>query len=168
MGVYVGMCIAALIIVFVVDQYYSFRKLNNIVIEAFSDLDIHLKKRWDIMPELLSILKNYMKNEKDIIEEVYKIRSSSYDRMSSLHKIDINKNLSNGLSKIMDKVDNYPDLKANQNFSDIAKQLSEIEKGIADSKSYYNEVVRNLNKKIERFPCSIVAEIFNFKLQKWF
>ena len=88
--------------------------------------------------------------------------------MSLTDKIDTNQQLTAGLSKIMAVAENYPNLKASQNFSDLSNQLSKIEDEIANSRKYYNAVVKNLNIKIEMFPSNIVAKMFNFKLSKMF
>ena len=103
-----------------------------------------------------------------MLEEIVKLRNPSYAKMSLSDKIDTNQQLSKELYKIMVIAEIYPDLKASQNFSDLAHQLTSIEDEIANSRKYYNAVVRNLNTKIEMFPSNIVARIFNFKVQKMF
>jgi LemA protein len=142
--------------------------LSNTVKEAFSTMDVYLKKRWDLIPNLVEVVKGYVKHESSVLEEVVKLRNLSYDKMSLADKIDANQQLSSGLSKIMAVSESYPDLKASQNFSDLTNQLSKIEDEIANSRKYYNAVVRKLNTKIEMFPSNIVAKIFNFKLSKMF
>ena len=168
MGIYIGIGVIALIIIYFLAQYNSFVKLSNRVKEAFSTMDVYLKKRWDLVPNLVEVVKGYMKHESGVLEEVVKLRNSSYDKMSLSDKIDANQQLSSGLSKIMAVAESYPDLKASQNFSDLTHQLSTIEDEIANSRKYYNAVVRNLNTKVEMFPSNIVAKMFNFKLQKMF
>jgi LemA protein len=168
MGIYVVIGIVVLIAIYVLFQYNSFIKLSNRVKEAFSTMDVYLKKRWDLVPNLVEVVKGYMKHESGVLEEIVKLRNSSYDKMSLSDKIDTNQQLSSGLSKIMAVAESYPDLKASQNFSDLTHQLSTIEDEIANSRKYYNAVVRNLNTKVEMFPSNIVAKMFNFKLQKMF
>jgi LemA protein len=168
MLLYVIIGILALIIIYVLVQYNSFIKLSNTVKEAFSTMDVYLKKRWDLIPNLVEVVKGYVKHESSVLEEVVKLRNLSYDKMSLADKIDTNQQLSSGLSKIMAVSESYPDLKASQNFSDLTNQLSKIEDEIANSRKYYNAVVRRLNTKIEMFPSNIVAKIFNFKLSKMF
>lgn len=168
MGLYILISIVVIGIIYILIQYNSLVKLNNRVKEAFSTMDIYLKKRWDLVPNLVEIVKGYMKHESGVLEEIAKLRSSFYDNMSLLDKIDTNQQLSNGLSKIIAVSENYPDLKASQNFSDLAQQLSTIEDEIANSRKYYNGVVRKINTKIEIFPSNIIAKIFNFKLWKMF
>ena len=131
-------------------------------------MDVYLKKRWDLIPNLVEVVKGYMKHESEVLEEIVKLRSSVYDKMPSSEKIDANQQISNGLAKIMAVAENYPDLKASQNFSDLTQQLSKIEDEIANSRKYYNAVVRILNTKIEMFPSNIIAKMFNFNIEKMF
>ena len=168
MGIYVVIGIIVLVVIYFIAQYNSFVSLNNRVKEAFSTMDVYLKKRWDLVPNLVDTVKGYVKHESGVLEEVVKLRNSSYDKMSPSDKIDANQQLSSGLSKLMAIAENYPDLKASQNFSDLTHQLLTIEDEIANSRKYYNAVVRNLNTKIEMFPSNIVAKTFNFNSQKMF
>ncbi len=168
MILYVVIGIIVIIAIYVLVQYNSFIKLNNRVKEAFSTMDVYLKKRWDLVPNLVETVKGYMKHESGVLEEIVKLRNSSYDKMSLSDKIETNQQISSGLSKIMAVAENYPDLKASQNFSDLTHQLSTIEDEIANSRKYYNAVVRNLNTKVEMFPSNIIAKMFNFKLTKMF
>lgn len=168
MVLYIVISIVVLIAIYVLVQYNSFVRLSNRVKEAFSTMDVYLKKRWDLIPNLVEVVKGYMKHESGVLEEIVKLRNSSYDKMSLSDKIDTNQQLSSGLSKIMAISENYPELKASQNFSDLTHQLSTIEDEIANSRKYYNAVVRNLNTKVEMFPSNIIAKMFNFKLSKMF
>lgn len=168
MILYVVIGIIVLIAIYAVSQYNSFVKLNNMVKEAFSTMDVYLKKRWDLVPNLVETVKGYMKHESEVLEKIVELRNSSYDKMYSSDKIDANKELSNGLSKLIAVAENYPELKASQNFSDLTRQLSQIEDEIAKSRKYYNGVVRNLNTKVEKFPSNIIASMFNFKTEKMF
>ena len=168
MILYVVIGIIVLIAIYAVSQYNSFVKLNNMVKEAFSTMDVYLKKRWDLVPNLVETVKGYMKHESEVLEKIVELRNSSYDKMYSSDKIDANKELSNGLSKLIAVAENYPELKASQNFSDLTRQLSQIEDEIAKSRKYYNGVVRNLNTKVEKFPSNIIASMFNFKKEKMF
>ena len=168
MGLYIGIGITVLIIIYILTQYNLFVKLNNKQKEAFSTMDVYLKKRWDLIPNLIETVKGYIKHENTILEEVTKLRNSAYDNMSFSDKISTNQQLSNELYKILAIAENYPDLKASKNFLDLSNQLSKIEDEIANSRKYYNAVVRELNTKIEMFPSNIIAKIFNFKSQKMF
>lgn len=168
MFLYIVIGIIILIAIYAVSQYNSFVKLNNMVKEAFSTMDVYLKKRWDLIPNLVETVKGYMKHESEVLEKIVELRNISYDKMSSSDKIDANKELARGLSKLIAVVENYPELKSSQNFSDLTHQLSQIEDEIAKSRKYYNGVVRNLNTKVEMFPSNIIASMFNFKTEKMF
>ena len=128
---YILIAVAVLLAIYIAVQYNGFVKLNNMVKEAFSTMDVYLKKRWDLIPNLVEVVKGYAKHESSVIEEVVKLRNLSYDKMSLVDKIDTNQQLTAGLSKIMAVVENYPNLKASQNFSDLSNQLSKIEDEIA-------------------------------------
>ncbi|MBR3134553.1 MAG: LemA family protein [Clostridia bacterium] len=160
--------IVVLIAIYLMIQYNSYVKLNNMVKEAFSTMDVYLKKRWDLVPNLVESVKGYMKHENDVLEEIVKLRNSSYDNMSVSDKIDSNEKIASGISKIMAISENYPDLKASQNFTDLTNQLASIESDIANSRKYYNGTVRKFNTKAEMFPSNIVAKIFGFNAYKMF
>ena len=165
---YIILAVVVLIAVYVLIQYNSFIKLNNAVKEAFATMDVYLKKRWDLIPNLVEVVKSYAEHESNVIEEVVKLRNLTYEKMSLTDKINTNQQLTEELSKIMAISENYPDLKASQNFSDLSNQLSKIEDEIANSRKYYNAVVNNFNTKTEMFPSNIVAKIFKFKPEKMF
>jgi len=168
MLLYIIIAVIILITIYVLAQYNSFIKLTNTEKEAFSTMDVYLKKRWDLIPNLVEVVKGYVKHESGVIEQVVKLRNLSYNKMSLEDKIETNQQLTDGLSNIIAVAENYPDLKASQNFSDLTNQLTKIEDEIANSRKYYNAVVKKLNTKIEMFPSNIIAKIFNFKLSKMF
>ncbi|MDF2866382.1 MAG: hypothetical protein K0R72_1200 [Clostridia bacterium] len=155
-------------IIYILVTYNIFVKLINLVKEAFATMDVYLKKRWDVVPNLVETVKGYSDYEKNTLEEVTKLRNNVYDNMSLNEKISTNEQLTKGISKLMILAENYPDLKANQNFLDLSKQLIKIEEDIANSRKYYNAVVRNLNTKVEMFPSNLVAKLFSFKSAKMF
>jgi LemA protein len=136
--------------------------------EAFATMDVYLKKRWDLIPSLVEVVKGYQKHESSTLENVVKLRNLSYDKLSILDKINTNEQLTSDLSKLLAVAENYPDLKANQNFLELSTNLTRIEDEIANSRKYYNAVVRKLNTQIQMFPSNVVAKIFRFKLTKMF
>lgn len=160
--------IIILIIIYVLALYNSFVKLNNKVKEAFSTMDVYLKKRWDLIPNIVETIKGYAKHEKDTLKEVVELRNCTYDKMSAEEKIKTNEQLSSGINKIMALAEAYPDLKANENFKDLSKQLTKIEDDIANSRKYYNGVVRIYNNKVEMFPSNIFAGLFGYKSKAMF
>lgn len=168
MWIYIIIAIIILIIVYAFALYNSFVKLNNKVQEAFSTMDVYLKKRWDLIPNIVETVKGYAKHEKDTLKEVVELRNSTYDKMSDEEKIKTNEQLSSGINKIMALVEAYPDLKANENFKDLSNQLTKVEDDIANSRKYYNGIVRIYNNKVEMFPSNIFANIFGYKSKAMF
>lgn len=161
--VYLIIAIIVILLIYIISTYNKLIKLRHIVEEAFSIMDVYLKKRWDLVPNLVEVVKGYAKHEKDIIEKVTKLRTDTYQNMSINNKIDVNNQLEQGISKILLISENYPELKANQNFLKLSKELIQIEDEIANSRKYYNGSVRIFNTKIQIFPNNIISKIFSFK-----
>lgn len=160
--------VIAVLVIYLIVQYNGFVKMNNIVKEAFSTMDIYLKKRWDLIPNLVEVVKGYAKHEKETFNEITSLRTSNYDDMSMNKKINVNEQLTQEISKIIAISENYPDLKASENFLQLSKELIQLEDEIANSRKYYNGSVRILNTKILTFPSNIVAGIFGFKQASMF
>ena len=165
---YVVIVVIAVLVIYLIVQYNGFVKTNNMVKEAFSTMDVYLKKRWDLIPNLVEVVKGYAKHEKETFNEITTLRTNSYDDMSMSKKIDVNEQLTQGISKIMAISENYPELKASENFLQLSKDLTQIEDEIANSRKYYNGSVRILNTKIQMFPSNIVAGMFGFKQASMF
>jgi len=168
MTLYIVLGIAALFLIYLIATFNSFVRLRNLVKEGFATMDVYLKKRWDLVPNLVESVKGYAKHESGVLESVVALRNSSYDKMSSDDKIETNEKLTAGISRLFAVAERYPDLKASQNFLDLSSQLSKIEDDIANSRKYYNAVVKNMNTKIEMFPSNIIAKMFGFKRSKMF
>ncbi len=160
--------ILVIILVLCLGAYNSFVRLNNRVEEAFSTMDVYLKKRWDLIPNIVETIKGYAKHEKSTLEEIVKLRSEAYDSMDINGKVDANTKLSQGITKLLAIAEQYPDLKANENFKDLHQQLSAVEEDIANARKYYNGTVREFNDKVLMFPSNIVAGICGFKAKKMF
>lgn len=155
--------IIVLFIIYILVTYNKLVEANNIVKEAFSTMDIYLKKRWDLILNLVEVVKGYTKHEKEILNQLTTLRTNSYQNMSMDNKINVNEQLTQGISKIIAISENYPELKASQNFVELSKELTKIEDEIANSRKYYNGSVRILNTKIQVFPNNIIAKLFNLK-----
>lgn len=168
MWIYVVIAVIIIIVIYAIVLFNSFASLNNKVKEAFSTMDIYLKKRWDLVPNLVEVVKSYAKYEKDTLEEITKLRSNIYDDMSNDEKIKTNIKLNRDIDKIMLLVEAYPELKASDNFKDLSDKLVKIEDDIANSRKYYNGTVRIFNNKVEMFPNNIFAKIFGFKSKSMF
>ena len=159
----IGGVIVVLLVLYILITYNDLVKKNNIVKEAFSTMDVYLKKRWDLIPNLVEVVKGYAKHEKDTLDEITSLRTKSYDNMSESNKISVNEKLNESIQKIMAISESYPELKANENFMQLSKELTKVEDEIANSRKYYNGAVRILNNKILMFPSNIIAKILGFK-----
>ena len=160
--------ILVLIVLFFLSSYNSFVRLSNQVKEAFSTMDVYLKKRWDLIPNLVETVKGYAKHEKGTLEEVIKLRNGAYDGMSDDEKIETNAKISAAIPKIMALAESYPDLKANDNFMNLSNQIAGLEDEIANSRKYYNGTVKIYNNKVQMFPSNIIAGIFGYKTKEMF
>ena len=168
MWLYIIIAIVVILLLLILPSYNNFVKLNSKVEEAFSTMDVYLKKRWDLIPNIVETVKGYANHEKSTLEEIVKLRNSSYDNMSMDSKVDTNNKLSQGINKIMALAESYPELKANENFKELSKELSKVEDDIANSRKYYNGTVRDFNNAVRMFPSNIVAMIFGYKEKNMF
>ena len=168
MTIYIIVGIVALIIVYLLICYNSFVKLNNQVKEAFSTMDVYLKKRWDLIPNIVETVKGYANHEKETLEEIVNLRNGSYEKMNDSAKVDVNNKISQGLGRLMAIAESYPELKANENFKDLSNQLSKVEDDIANARKYYNGAIRVYNNKVETFPNNILAGLFGYKSKAMF
>ena len=166
--IYIIVGIIVILFIYILITYNSFINSRNLVKEAFSTMDIYLKKRWDIIPNLIEVVKGYSKYEKETLTKITSLRSSSYDELTMDNKININEELSKCLSNIFAVSENYPELKANELYANLSSNLISIEDEIANSRKYYNGTVRNFNNKIQMFPNNILAKLFRFKEFKMF
>lgn len=163
MTIFIIVIVVILIILnYVIKKYNDLVKGRNKVEEAFSTMDVYLKKRFDLIPNLVSTVKGYTNYESTTLEKIVKERAQSYNTMNIDDKVKLNNELSSAIGKILAVAEQYPDLKANQNFLDLSSQLSSIEDEIANSRKYYNATVRAYNNKVQMFPGNIVAKIFKF------
>lgn len=167
-GLIIAIVIIVLIALFVMSTYNDLVRLRNKVEEAFATMDVYLKKRFDLIPNLVSTVKGYAKFESQTLEEVVKLRGSSYGTMTTDQKVEAENKISQELGKLIAVAEAYPDLKANQNFLDLTAQLSRIEEEIANSRKYYNATVRQFNNKVQMFPSSLIAGMFHFEARKMF
>ncbi len=168
MSVIIFVAIVILLIFYLIGTYNKGITLRNYIKEAFSTMDVYLKKRWDLIPNLVETVKGYVSHEQDVLKKITELRNKNYSNMSNDEKMNINSELGFGLAKLIAVAENYPDLKANQNFSNLMQELSMIEEDIANSRKYYNGTVREFNTFIQLFPTNIVAAIFGFKAENLF
>ena len=147
---------------FILLTYNSLVQLRNKVKEAFSTMDVYLKKRYDLIPNLVDIVKGYAKHETDTLQEVTKMRVNA--KKGDLDSaINSEMKIGDALQSLLVVVEKYPDLKANTNFLDLQERLSKMEEEIAFSRRYYNGSVREYNNKCQMFPLNLIAGMFGFK-----
>lgn len=160
--------IIAIILCWMFLTYNSLVQKRNKVEESFSTMDVYLKKRYDLIPNLVATVKGYAKHESETLEKICELRGKSYSDLSQNEKVDLNNKITNEIPKVLAVAEQYPDLKANANFLDLSSQLKTAEEDIANARKYYNATVRELNNEVQMFPSNIVASIFGFKTAKMF
>jgi LemA protein len=148
--------------------YNSLVKLRNTSEQAWSDVDVQLKRRYDLIPNLVETVKGYASHEKETFEKVVQARNQAMGASSPGEKAQAENFLQSTLKSLFALSEAYPDLKANQNFLDLQDELSNIEEQIQLARRYYNAVVRDLNTKIESVPSNIIASQFNFEKKEYF
>ena len=167
-GLYVVLGLLVLVILIVIGMYNSLVRLRNQVKNAWSQIDVQLKRRHDLIPNLVETAKGYMQHERETFESITKARSQAMGAGSVAESSQTEGMLGEALSKFMLVVENYPELKANQNFLALQEELSSTENKIAFSRQGYNDQVLFFNNKIEIFPSNIIAGTFNFKKADFF
>ena len=147
---------------------------NNLVVarqrvkNAWSQIDVQLQRRFDLIPNLVESVKGYMAHESEVLEKVTQLRSSWANAKSVSEKAELDNQLSGALKTIMAVSENYPDLKANQNFSELQEELRNTENKISYSRQFYNDTVTRYNTKLELFPSNIIASMFHFSAESLF
>ena len=166
-GIVIG-AIALVLIIFFVATYNGFVRLRNKVEEAFATMDAYLKKRWDLIPNLVETVKGYATHEKETLQAVINARNMAMGS-NGMAELQANENaLAAGLKSLFALSEAYPDLKANENFINLQNQLQSVENDILQSRKYYNAVVKSFNTKRELFPASIIAGMMNLKKKEYF
>jgi LemA protein len=155
-------------VLFVINMYNKLVRVKNSADEGFSGIDVQLKRRYDLIPNLVSVARQYGLHEKNVLEEVTQLRTQALNATGLPAKAAAEEQLSQTLKTIFAVAENYPNLKANELFINLQKELSAIEHEVQLSRRYYNGAARNFNIAIAQFPSSLVANIFNFKPLQFF
>ncbi|MDD3481194.1 MAG: LemA family protein [Patescibacteria group bacterium] len=153
---------------FLVAVYNGLIRLKNKVEEAWSDIDVQLKRRYDLVPNLVSTVKGYAKHEKGVFEEVTKARAAAMKAEGPAEESKAENHLTETLKSLFAVAENYPDLKADKNFLDLQEKLSMLEEEIQKSRRYYNGNVRDFNTKIQVFPNNLFAGMLGFAKYDFF
>jgi LemA protein len=160
--------IIAVLALWAVAVYNGLIKLKNRVDEAWSDIDVQLKRRYDLIPNLINTVKGYASHEKELFEKVTLARTQAMGAQNPADKEKAENMLSGTLKSLFAVAEAYPDLKANQNFLELQRELTDTEDKIQASRRFYNGNVRDFNTKIEVFPTNIFAEMLHFVKREFF
>ena len=167
----IGTIVLIIVVVLVVvgiGIYNGLIKLKNRVDEAWSDIDVQLKRRHDLIPNLINTVKGYAAHEKEVFEKVTEARTAAMGAQTPADKENAENALSGTLKSLFAVAENYPDLKANQNFLELQRELTDTEDKIQAARRFYNGNVRDFNTKIQVFPNNIFAGILNFTKRDFF
>ncbi|MBI2990462.1 MAG: LemA family protein [Candidatus Magasanikbacteria bacterium] len=168
---YIMLAIIVIGILWVIGVYNSLIKLRNRTKEGWSDIDVQLKRRHDLIPNLIESVKGYMKHERELLEKITQYRSKAVEMQKSGNSKELAKTegmLGNMLGQLQIAVEAYPDLKANQNVGQLMDELSDTENKIQASRRFYNGMVRDFNTKIEQFPNNLIANMLKFNAFDFF
>ncbi|MFW0862612.1 MAG: LemA family protein [Candidatus Komeilibacteria bacterium] len=165
--IYIIIAVVVVLIFWLIALYNGLIRLKNRTDEAWSDIDVQLKRRYDLIPNLIETVKGYAQHEKETLENVIKARNSAMSAEGS-KKAEAENALSETLKSIFALSENYPDLKANQNFLQLQDELSDTENKIQAARRFYNTNVRDFNTKIQTFPNNIIAGKLKFTSKEFF
>jgi LemA protein len=167
-SLYIIIGILAVAILWLVGTYNGFIRLINRAKEAWADIDVQLKRRYDLIPNLVETVKGYAGHEKNVLEQVTEARTRAMGASTVEERGDAENVLAGTLKTLFAVSENYPDLKANANFLELQRELSDTENKIQAARRFYNTNVRDLNIKTESFPANIIAGIFHFSKMNLF
>jgi len=157
-----------ILILMAISLYNRLVKLRNNREQAFADVDVQLKQRHDLIPQLVDSVKGYMGHERGVLTEITEARSNAMKANTIDAKIAAENRLSTALDGLKVSVEAYPDLKANQNFINLQNEISDIENKIAAARRFFNSATKELNVATEMFPSNLIATLFNFKRETMF
>ena len=164
----IALIVIVVLVVLIIALYNGLVVARQKVRNAWSQIDVQLQRRFDLIPNLVESVKGYMTHEKEVLSKVTELRTSWANASSVGEKANLDNELSGALKTIMAVSENYPDLKANQNFSELQEELRATENKISFSRQFYNDSVTAYNTKLEVVPTNIIASMFNFKPEELF
>lgn len=156
------------IVLYVIITYNGLVGLRNKVNDQWSQIDVELKRRFDLIPNLVNTVKGYTKHESETLENVVKVRNAYLTANSKEQAMNADSELTNAITKLFALAESYPDLKANENFIGLQSELGETENKISYARKFYNDTALGLNNKIEMFPSNVVAKLFKFEKVEFF
>ena len=168
-GLWIDVILAVVFVIYAVSVYNGFVRLKNRVTEAWSDIQVQMKRRYDLIPNLVETVKGYAAHEKGTLEKVIQARNMAMGMHENMQEVTQSENMLTGaLKSIFALSENYPDLKANANFIELQRELRDTEDKIQAARRFYNGNVLALNTKIEMFPSNIVAVLFHIEKREFF
>ena len=162
------LAIVAIIVIAFIAIYNKLVTARQRVKNGWGQIDVQLQRRFDLIPNLVDTVKGYMAHESSVLEKVTELRTSWANAKTVAEKMEISNQLSDTLKTIMAVSENYPDLKANQNFMSLQEELTNTENKISYSRQFYNDTVTRYNTMLETFPSNLVASMFHFEAEKLF
>ena len=168
LSILIGSIIILIPIIYIILIFNKLTHLSNLVKEKWSQVDIFLKQRTDLIPNIVESVKGFTGHEKSTLTNITKARNQVIKATTKEEEIEANKNLSNAINKLLFLQEDYPELKANTNFMNLQENLKEIENNISYARQIYNKAVLKYKNKLEMFPSNIIADIFNFKPELFF
>lgn len=164
----ISISIIVLIIIYTISVYNKLVTLRNRVKDQWAQMDVQLKRRFDLIPNVVNTVKGYAKHESETLENVIQARNTYLSANTKEEEMKADGELTKAISKLFALTESYPDLKANENFLKLQNELNETENKIATSRQFYNDTVLMYNNKTELFPSNIVAGLFHFKKESFF
>jgi len=165
---YISLAVAVILILWVIGAYNRFVTLIQRVKEAWADIDVQLKRRYDLIPNLVETVKGYVTHEAGTLTKVTEMRTRAMNATTPHAKEEAENMLSGALKSLFAVSENYPNLKANENFVELQRELSDTENKIQAARRFYNGVVMELNTKVQSFPSNLIASVFGFKASEFF
>lgn len=167
-GLIIVLVVVVLLVIYVISIYNKLVNSKNKVENQWSQIDVQLKRRADLIPNLVETVKGYAKHEEGTLTKVIEIRNKAVNASTVNEKVEANNELTGALSKLMAVAEDYPDLKANTNFVSLQNDLKDTEDKISYARQFYNDSAMNFNNLVECFPSNIIASMFGFKKFEFF
>ena len=165
---YIILGVAALAVVWVIYAYNRLVALTNRSEEAWSDIDVQMKRRYDLIPNLIETVKGYVSHERETLEKVTEARTKAMGAQSVADHAQAENMFTGALKSLFAVAESYPDLKANTNFLELQRELSDTENKIQAARRFYNSVVQDLQNGLEQFPSNLIGNMFGFKTREFF
>lgn len=166
--IWIILAVVLVLVLYVISTYNKLVKSRNKVRDQWAQIDVQLKRRADLIPNLVETVKGYAKHEKETLDAVIQARSKAVNAKTTADEINANKELDSAISRLLVVAESYPELKANTNFIELQTSLKETEDKIAYARQFYNDNAKSFRNLVEMFPSNIIAKIFGFEAMPFF